>query len=150
MYKFMYLAVIHILLSHNIQCSICILHLNNHMILLIPFPSEGFERLAAARRGDANLEPKEPGSSIYGDLSTVGMNNGRPSTIFDNNPSELNVSAGNGDDSFDMFAEDDENANGNSVSDPNAVDTSRSNQHSQSKFKYLCFIDNLVKLSQLP
>lgn len=137
----MYLAVIHILLSHNIQCSICILLLNKHMILLIPFPSEGYERLAAARRGDANLEPKEPGSSIYGDLSTVGMNN---------NPSELNVSAGNGDDSFDMFAEDDENANGNSVSDPNAVDTSRSNQHSQSKFKYLCFIDDLVKLSQLP
>lgn len=110
------------------------LHLNNHMILLIPFPSEGYERIAAARRGYANmhLEPKEPGSSIYGDFSTVGMNNGGASTIFDSNSSELNVSAGNGGDSFDMFAEVDEKAHGHPVSDPNSVDTSRSNQHSQS------------------
>lgn len=96
--------------------------------------AEGYERLAAARKQDSNtyLEAKEPGSLNYGESSTVGMNNGRAATIFDSNPSELNVSAGSGGDSFDMFAEDDENANRNTVSDMNSVDPSRSNEHPQS------------------
>ncbi|KAI5661401.1 hypothetical protein M9H77_20724 [Catharanthus roseus] len=87
--------------------------------------AEGYERLAAARRQGAStdLGAKKP---------DIIMNNGKASSVFDSGPSnKISASAGIGSD-FDMFAEDDEKATVNPVSDVNAVNPNGSGQPSES------------------
>lgn len=94
--------------------------------------TEGYERLAAARRQGAStdLGAKKP---------DIIMNNGKASSVFDSGPSnKISASAGIGSD-FDMFAEDDEKATVNPVSDVNAVNPNGSGQPSESKLSNCTF-----------